>query len=199
MLDCGNSAPWSSIIAGLDHVVNHVNKTRRPSVISMSLGGFFTGSVDDVLTSVINKGIPIVAAAGNDRDDACLKTPASNDGVITVGGSREGGGMYYYSNGGRCVDIIAPGQNVLGASHSCSTCTKYLTGTSMSTPLVSGVIAIHLQRQPLLTPAKIKLKLIDESCKNTLDFTSLVPHLRNTTPNRLLHINGKPFNYLVVT
>ena len=190
MLGCSNGAPWSTIIDGLNHVVNRVKETRRPSVISMSLGGSYSSTVDNALTSVINNGIPIVAAAGNERNDACTRTPASNNGVITVGGSRNGGGMYYYSNGGSCVDIIAPGQSVLGAAHTCQDCTVYFTGTSMSTPLVSGAVAILLQHQSSLTPAEIKRKLTEMCCRNILDFTDLLPSLRSTTPNCLLSVKG---------
>ena len=86
--------------------------------------------------------------------------------------------------------IIAPGKNVLGADRSCDTCTKYLSRTSMATPLVAGIATIHLQRQPLLTPAQVKLKITDDSCENVLDFTDLLSSLRSSTPNRLLHITG---------
>ena len=171
-------------------MVDRVKETRRPSVISMSLGGSYSGTVNNALTSVINNGIPIVAAAGNERANACTRTPASNNGVITVGGSKNGGGMYYNTNGGSCVDIIAPGQYVLGAAHTCQDCTVYFTGTSMATPLVSGAVAILLQQQSSLTPAEIKRKLTDMCCRNILDFTDLLPSLRSTTPNCLLNVNA---------
>ena len=190
VLGCGNSSPWSTIIDGLNYVGNRVKETGRPSVISMSLGGSYSRTVDNTLTSVINDGIPIVAAAGNERADACTRTPASNNGVITVGGSKNGGGMYYNTNGGSCVDIIAPGQFVLGAAHTCQDCTVYFTGTSMSTPLVSGAVAILLQQQSSLTPAEIKRKLTEMCCRNILDFPDLLPSLRSTTPNCLLNVNG---------
>ena len=190
VLACNNFGPWSAIMAGLNHVAEKVKETRRPSVISMSLGGGYSLTVDNLVTTIVRGNIPVIVAAGNERDDACDYTPASNSLAITVGGSKSGAGMYYYTNGGKCVDIIAPGQSVLGADRSCDTCTKYLSGTSMATPLVAGVAAIHLQRQPLLTPAQVKQKIIDDSCKNVLDFTDLLSSLKSSTPNRLLHITG---------
>ena len=166
---------------------------RRPSIISMSLGGGYTSSVDTVLKNVLNKSIPIVAAAGNDEGDACLKTPASTPGVITVGGTAKGDDVYYYTNGGSCVDILAPGDIIQGADHTCNQCSciKTLSGTSMSTPIVSGVIAIHLQKQSNLTPAEITQKLIQESLKNKLNYRYLPVKLRLTTANRLLYVNSK--------
>ena len=41
------------------------------------------------------------------------------------------------------------------------------------TPLVTGVAAIHLQREPYLTPEQLKHKLLNESCTNILDFDDL--------------------------
>ena len=190
VLSCNNFGPWSAIISGLNHAAQRAQTTKRPTIISMSLGGSYSATVDNLLTEIAKKGITMVVAAGNDRHDACGDTPASNPNVITVGGSRPDRKMYYYSNGGSCVDIIAPGQSVLGADRSCNTCLKYLTGTSMSTPLVAGVAAIHLQRNPNLSPVGVKQKLVNDACVNRLDFTDLLPSLRSSTPNKLLNIPG---------
>ena len=192
VLDCSGSAPWSVILNGLNHVAELLNDTVQPAIISMSLGGNYIAAVDDLVTAIVQADIPVVVAAGNDGEDACDYSPASNSLAVTVGASREGAGMYSYSNGGSCVDIIAPGVDVLGASWLCDSCIRFLTGTSMATPLVSGVAAIHLSFQPLLTPSELKHILLDESCKNILNFNdwSAAPFLKLSTPNRLLHIES---------
>ena len=193
VLNCNGGAPWSVIMDGLNHVAELVNGTDQPAIISMSLGGLYSVAMDDLVTAIVQAGIPVVAAAGNEGQDACSTSPASNSLAITVGASKEGAGMYSYSNGGSCVDIIAPGMDVPGASWLCDTCNISLTGTSMAAPLVSGVAAIYLSLQPLLTPSKVKQILLDESCKNILNFNDwrLICSQKLKTPNRLLHIIGK--------
>ena len=190
VLGCDNFGPWSAIISGLNHAMDRIKITKRPSIISMSLGGDYFKTVDDLITEIVGRGTTVVVAAGNDGDDACQSTPASNNNVITVGASRENREMYYYSNGGTCVNIIAPGQNIIGADRSCNTCKKYLTGTSMATPLVAGAAALLLQRNPSLTPSSVRQRLISDSCSNTLNFANLAENLRSSTPNKLLHVMG---------
>ena len=141
-------------------------------------------------------GIPIVASASNKRGDACDRSPASAPGVITVASSDRGDDVSLFTNGGPCVDIFAPGTKVIGADYSCSrcSCTIAKSGTSMSTPLVSGAVALYLQEQPLLTPSQIKEKLTEDCLKDALDYRFLPYRLQNTTTNCLLHINSKSLN-----
>ena len=158
----------------------------------MSLGGSYTSSVNVVLSNIVNVGIPIVAAAGNNRGNACYRSPASAPGVITVASSARGDDVSSFTNGGSCVNIFAPGSDVIGADYSCNscTCTKTLSGTSMATPLVSGAIALYLQEQPLLTPVEITQKLTEDALKYVLNYNNLPFSLRDITANCLLHITG---------
>ena len=193
VLKCSGPTPWSIIIDGLNFVASNITNSnpRRPAIISMSLSGGTTISVNNVSSNIVNMGIPIIAAAGNYESNACYRSPASAPGVITVAGSANGDDVYYRTNGGVCVDIFAPGQNIMGADYICNECLKPLSGTSMATPLVSGAIALYLQKEPLLTPSEIKQKLIDDCLKNVLNYCNLRYWVRNTTPNRLLHIPSK--------
>lgn len=190
VLNCDNFGPWSVIIDGLNYAVRQIKASRKPSVISMSLSGSRFQAMDDAIRNAHSMGVTIVVAAGNARVSSCNSSPAGSPYVITVGGTARGDILYSSTNGGTCVDIFAPGAGISAAAHTCNTCTKTLSGTSMSTPLVSGVAAILLQRQPLLTPDQVKEKIINDSLKNVINFSRFPENLRNSSPNRLLHING---------
>ena len=160
----------------------------------MSLSGRTSILVNNVSSNIINMGIPIVGSAGNNYGgDACDRSPAGAPGVITVASSARGDDVSSFTNGGSCVDIFAPGSDVIAADHSCSRCAcrKSLSGTSMAAPLVSGAIALYLQKQPLLTPSQIKEKLTKDCLEDVLDYRYLSYSLQNTTPNCLLYINSK--------
>lgn len=86
-------------------------------VINMSFGTFAQevkpcSMYKDIQTAVTyarNKGVVVVAAAGNDAGDTANVTPASCSGVIAVGASGKNGKQASWSNKGARVDIVAPG------------------------------------------------------------------------------------------
>ena len=193
VLNSWGRAPWSVVIDGLNSAATYITSKnpRRPAIISMSFRGPNSDSVNSVSSYIISKGIPIVAAAGNKKDDACNYSPSCVPEVITVAGSALKDHVYHHTSGGSCVDIFAPGFKVIGADYVCNECTKILSGTSMATALVSGAIALYLQDQPHLTPYQIKQKLNEDCLKNVLKFHGLKHWIRDTSPNCLLHINSK--------
>lgn len=117
-------------------------------------------------------GIVTVCAAGNNGPKrGSVTIPGSNPKVITVGSFenwRDDFRPCRYSGRGptsECVvkpEIYAPGKDIISCSNRGGYTRK--TGTSMSVPVVTGGIALLLQRYPFFTPLEVKLRLL-QRCK----------------------------------
>ena len=134
------------IEAGLAMVVTMLNKRptkNRRAVINMSWGGPRSNGnyLGDYFEAMFNAGGIMVAAAGNSAEDACGHWPANNEFVIAVGAHNESNEVAYFSNYGDCVDIYAPGFDVLSSVTGCDYCYSYYSGTSMASPVVTGLVA----------------------------------------------------------
>ena len=191
VLRCRGSTPRMVVLQGMDYARYIIPRRNRPAVVSMSLGGSVSQSMTDAVEALHHSGVPVVVTAGNNARDACSKSPASAPNAITVAGSANDDELYVRTNYGPCVDIFAPGQNIQGANYTCSICDRTRNGTSYAAPLVSGAIAILLQRNPQLTPDAILSELISLSTRNALNFDLIPPEFRPLTPNRLLFIPGE--------
>lgn len=191
VLDCKIFGPYSAIIAAIDYVIAKIKSLRRKAVVSMSLAGVHSPALNAQVLKMISNGIPVVVAAGNAKKNACNYSPASasRSGVITAGGTKKYDDVYFYSNYGPCVTIMAPGETIISADHRCNSCTTTKSGTSMSTPLVSGAIALLQQQFPTYTVAQLKARLILDSTKNAVDMSGF-PSNHNTF-NRLLYVQSK--------
>eukprot|EP00731_Ephydatia_muelleri_P006318 Em0003g566a len=187
---CDGRAPWSVILDALDFVARTVPQRGRRAIVSMSLGGGYFQTINDAVKKLYSLGIPVIVAAGNERSDACAYSPASSPYAVTVGGLRSGDGLYVDTSYGSCVTILSPGQDILAADYTCNNCSKFLSGTSMATPIVSGVAAMLLQREPSLTPADLKAKLVATATIGAIDFSGIPVQYRNVTPNKLVYTPG---------
>lgn len=193
VLDCTNFAPWSVVLDGLDYVAKTMKEKKRPVIVSLSLSGPFQPAANKAVENLNQMGAIVIAAAGNGKVDACERSPASSEYAITVGGTNISDQLYWSGSGtnfGKCVDIFAPGENILAANHTCNNCTKVLSGTSMSAPLVSGLVALYLQKQPFLSPDDVKTLLKNSSLKGQLNFDPLTDEARPYTPNNLMQTTG---------
>ncbi len=140
VLDCAGSGYLSGVISGLDWVgANHPAGT--PAVVNMSLGGGASSTLDAAVESLVSKGLTVVVAAGNSAADACTASPARTTGAITVAASNNLDGFASFSNFGSCVDLIAPGVAITSAWIGSTTATAQISGTSMASPHVAGLVA----------------------------------------------------------
>lgn len=164
LADNGSGAT-SQVVSGVNWVIGQCrNRTPTRCIISMSLGGPKSTTMDQAVTAASNAGIIVAVAAGNSRANACNESPGGAPGelVLTVGATRRDGDAFdaTYSNFGRCVDILAPGTNVpstwIGSSN---TATRTISGTSMATPAVAGVAALIWGANPSWTGAQVVQRL----------------------------------------
>ena len=156
VLSDSGSGSLSDVIAGIDYVL----KLKRPGnrVISMSLGGQKSKSVNDAVDTAHKAGIVLVSAAGNNNGDACQYSPGSAAESLTVGATDSADKRASFSNYGVCVDIYAPGVKILSTLPSGKP--SEWDGTSMACPHVSGAVALMWSMYPNLTSTEAKAKVL---------------------------------------
>jgi aqualysin 1 len=146
VLDCTGSGTTSDVIKGVDWVTANAVK---PAIANMSLSGGAVQALDDAVIHSADSGVFYSIAAGNLAGDACLYSPAragTHDGVMTVAATDSTDHEAWWSNYGTCVDVWAPGVNILSALLGGGTTTK--SGTSMAAPHVGGTGALYLSSHP---------------------------------------------------
>lgn len=157
-------------ILGLVYVMKEHHKRQKDqekpkSVVNMSLGGMNSLALGAVVKKALGMGIHIVAAGGNNAGDACDFSPASIKGVITAGATNIKDEIAQFSNTGGCVNVYAPGVDIKSAYlHSSE---KSLSGTSMASPHVAGLVALYLSEE-YKSPEEMKLLLQSDSFKSGL-------------------------------
>ncbi len=196
-LDCDGYGFVSDIIDGIEWIITDVQtNNRQPAVVNLSLGGASNADLDNAVSALVSANITAVVAAGNENQDACNVSPARTPVAITVAASTISDGEALFttdgSNFGSCVDIFAPGKDVLSAWSTSNESGAFLEGTSMAAPHVAGVVALMLESNPCATPSQITNALITNSALNEITYNAS----RTTqSPNRLLQtgtISGTP-------
>ncbi|MEP6739489.1 MAG: S8 family peptidase [Caldimonas sp.] len=173
---------WASGI----HVPGVPDNANKARVINMSLGGSSgcSQAYVDAMTeiSAVVPSVTVVASAGNSAGHL-VGTPAACPNVIAVAGLRHVGDKVGFSDIGPEVAISAPGGNCVNSNGAClypimttansGTTTPVLgaagaiytdsfnasLGTSFSSPLVAGAVALMLSTQPALSTAEVRAKL----------------------------------------
>lgn len=181
VLECDGSGYTSDVVAGIDWIAGD-HEAGEPAVLNMSMGGFTDAAFDAAVQGAIDDGVTVVAAAGNDGQDACAGSPARISTALTVAATDKTDTQPSWSNSGPCVDLYAPGVSITSAGIDSNTAEKILSGTSMASPHVAGAAAVLLSLNPWMTPAQVSAAIISNAT------TGVVRSVPPGTPNRLLYL-----------
>ncbi|KAJ9089626.1 proteinase B [Entomophthora muscae] len=194
VLGSDGSGTTSDVIKGIEWAVKAAKKEaeeakrtgrkHKGSVANMSLGGGYSRALNRVLNAAVQQGLHFAVAAGNEDQDACHTSPASAELAITVGATDIADYRAWFSNWGSCVDIFAPGVDITSTWNDGKNSTNTISGTSMASPHVAGVLAyiLSMAEEPL-TNKELRAKLIELATSGVLD------DIPRSTPNRLAYTN----------
>lgn len=143
------------LVQGLDWLVR-----QQVDLINLSLGGPHNLILDAAVQRLLDLGIPIVAAAGNQGPSADPVYPAATRGVIAVTAIDEERHLYRRANQGDYIAFAAPGVDIWVPRDKDS---AYVSGTSFAAPYVTALLAIERQRQPQAQWAQNQQALIDSA------------------------------------
>lgn len=181
VLDRKGNGYATDVLAGISWILERKEELGI-RIVNISVGSYGKRGMSEnsALVKGVNRawdaGLVVVVAAGNNGPKRMsITTPGISRKVITVGCSDDntevvvgGSRMVDYSGRGptaACVckpDVVTPGCSVVScASHGSRYTIK--SGTSMSTPIVSGAIALLLEKYPEMTNRDVKLKLMESS------------------------------------
>lgn len=152
VLDCDGTGSYADIIAAVDWVTANAAK---PAVVNMSLGGEPFAPLNEAITASVASGVTYVVSAGNENVDACGTSPAGTAAAIVVGATDRNDARAPFSNSGPCVDLFAPGVDIVSAGIADDRAVKSMNGTSMAAPHAAGAAALVLAANPAATPAQV--------------------------------------------
>ncbi|KAJ2782847.1 proteinase B [Coemansia javaensis] len=181
VLGSNGSGTMADVVMGVEFTVKEhrravaeaarEGRAHRGSVANMSLGGGLSRALNLAVDAAVRAGVHYAVAAGNDNRDACKYSPASAPNAITVGATTITDERAWFSNFGKCVDVFAPGKDILSTWIGSRYSTNTISGTSMASPHVAGLAAylLSLERNATLTGAELKDRVLALATKGVVD------------------------------
>jgi len=159
------------LIDALNFAKQHCSNNSRKCIINLSLGfDGITPVIDTMLEDIYNyNDAIIVVSAGNSNLDACTRSPSHLDFTITVGSINYLDFKSSFSNYGSCVDLYTYGEFVPGVNKGSGI--TFMSGTSMSAPIVTGIVANLWSKNSNLNNNQLKQLFYDNYIneRNNLD------------------------------
>ena len=146
-----------SILKGVDWSVR-----QGARIINMSFAGPRDPSLERALKAAYDKGIVLIAAAGNAGPKSPPLYPGADPNVIAVTATDADDKLFTGANRGKYISVAAPGVDILVPAPEGDY--QITTGTSVAAAEVSGIVAMLLERNPKLTPADIR-RILTTSAK----------------------------------
>ncbi|KAJ4357186.1 uncharacterized protein N0V89_001761 [Didymosphaeria variabile] len=171
VLGADGSGSNSGVLQGIEWAVNdatekgHINRT----VLSMSLGGPFSQTTNDAITSAVEAGAFVAVAAGNEAEDASNSSPASAPQACTVGAVNKSDAKSDFSNFGEVLDVFAPGEEITSSWIGGSTATKTIDGTSMACPHIAGLAAYLIALEGPRSPTELCERIQELATKDAIE------------------------------
>lgn len=159
-----NSASYSSVTNGYNGI--YYAALNGAHVINCSWGGTgYSATAQNIVDWAWNQGSIVVAAAGNDNLDMDLAGnahyPSNYNNVVCVASSNSSDSKSGFSNYGSSVDVTAPGSSIYSTVPFNGY--SYMSGTSMASPLVSGLLGLMISANPAL-PQQDYVNCLISSC-----------------------------------
>ena len=183
--DGTGAAPTSAIMNAILWAVSN-RAAYNIRVLNLSLSSsvqesYLTSPIDAAVEYAWLKGIVVVVAAGNNGPNSALYAPANDPYVITVGATDDRGtptigddtlaafsSFGTTQNGYSKPDFVAPGRHIITTlapnsnfavnypSYLVGSQYIQLSGTSVAAPIISGVAALYIERNPTVRPGQLK-------------------------------------------
>ena len=150
-------------------------------VISISLSGGKIGDGErQAIAGAVARGVVVVVSTGNKGVQDPSDSLASVNGTVGVGASDSAGRIQSFSNYGKGLAVMAPGDRI--TEHDFATGqTVVSSGTSYSTPIVAGFVAVAMQRWPQATGNQIVQTLVATATTGPTGQPLISPHGLDTT------------------